>query len=131
MNLLPVLPNAPWGAYSHPQNGSIQHLHRSLGGATRPGVIRAGCQGRTSDNAYLLNPYLPVYGARNGPKSTVSVSRKATQWARPGLFGQFLETVWNTPNGLRFVVPRACTLGGEMAQFSALRATEESAIRPV
>src|SRR5215212_300385 len=37
--------------------------------------------------------HLAVYGARNGPKSTVSVSRKATQWARLRLFGQFRSRV--------------------------------------
>ena len=48
------------------------------------------CPKRVTRNAPI--PYLAIYGGRNGPKSTVSVSRKATQWARLRLFGQFLKT---------------------------------------
>jgi hypothetical protein len=44
-------------------------------------------------NEQRSDPYLAVYGGRNGPKSTVSVSRKATQWTRPRLFGQFLQAL--------------------------------------
>ena len=33
-------------------------------------------------------------GRQNGPKSSVSVLRKATQQAPPTLFGQFLQALW-------------------------------------
>src|SRR5215217_7860233 len=36
-----------------------------------------------------LRPWIwPVYGVQNGPKSTLSMTRKATLQARPRLFGQ-------------------------------------------
>src|SRR5215203_4390489 len=51
-----------------------------------------------------------VYGGQTGPKSTVSVARKATLQAPPRLFGQFLRLVFSEtrlPNTrLGFGLPR-------------------------
>ena len=44
---------------------------------TSENIPSRNCPKRGSNNA--PTPYLAVYGARNGPKSTVSVSRTATQ----------------------------------------------------
>src|SRR5215217_5602704 len=84
---------------------SILAPHSSEIGLFRPfrGLLRLqfGARGDFSDSLSetvrkvvraTLRPWIwPVYGVQNGPKSTLSMTRKATLQARPRLFGQSLS----------------------------------------